>query len=134
MNNYRRSFHSLGAVSGDMGENQMTVDELKAELDMRGVNFDDCISKNELVDRLVATRVSGKANPEILKQFNNMQSDEPDSMSSSVFDDKDIVGKVQAKDGSLPVSDVPIHPFTCNLKTPSAVSKHCNVPYPSQDG
>ena len=68
---------------------------------MRGINFDDCISKNELVDRLVATRASGKANPDILKQFNNMQ-DDPDAMSSSVFDDQDIVGKVQSADGALP--------------------------------
>ena len=101
----RHSFHPNSAVTGDMGENQMTVDELKAELDMRGVNFDDCISKNELVDRLVATRVSGKANPDILKRYNNMQSDDPDAMSPSVFDDQDIIGKVQAKDGSLPVGN-----------------------------
>ena len=34
-------------------ESQMSVDELKAELDVRTVNYDDCFSKNELVERLV---------------------------------------------------------------------------------
>jgi hypothetical protein len=48
----------------------MSVDELKSELDMRGVKYDDCISKNELVDRLISTRLVGTANVDILEQFN----------------------------------------------------------------
>jgi hypothetical protein len=48
----------------------MSVDELKSELDMRGVKYEDCISKNELVDRLISTRLVGTANVDILEQFN----------------------------------------------------------------
>lgn len=44
-------------------EESMSVDELKAELDLRGVDFTECISKQNLVDLLVQSRVVGKANP-----------------------------------------------------------------------
>ena len=49
----------------------MSIDELKAELDLREVDYKDCFSKSELVNRLIESRVSGKANPDILKQFNS---------------------------------------------------------------
>lgn len=50
-------------------ESAMSVDELKAGLDMRGVEYDDCISKTELVSRLIESRATGKANTEILDDF-----------------------------------------------------------------
>jgi len=73
----------------------MSIDEIKAELDMRKVNYEDCLSKNELVTRLMESRVTGKADPEILK---NLQDDpiDLDEVDDAVFDD------VTAKDGSLP--------------------------------
>lgn len=54
-----------------ISENLMSIDELKAELDLREVDYKDCFSKSELVNRLIESRVSGKANPDILKQFNS---------------------------------------------------------------
>lgn len=48
----------------------MSIDELKAELDLRGVDYKDCFSKSELVARLIETRASGKADPSILENFN----------------------------------------------------------------
>ena len=56
-------------LSIEQPEGAMSVDELKAELDMRGVNYEDCISKTELVSRLVESRAIGKADTEILDDF-----------------------------------------------------------------
>eukprot|EP00596_Hydrurales_sp_CCMP1899_P010698 CAMPEP_0119036966 /NCGR_PEP_ID=MMETSP1177-20130426/5026_1 /TAXON_ID=2985 /ORGANISM="Ochromonas sp, Strain CCMP1899" /LENGTH=145 /DNA_ID=CAMNT_0006997557 /DNA_START=199 /DNA_END=636 /DNA_ORIENTATION=- len=77
----------------------MSVDELKSELDMRGVKYEDCISKNELVDRLISTRLVGTANVDILEQFNSL--DESEQI-SDILDDPDAIGQATSKDGSLP--------------------------------
>ena len=76
----------------------MSIDEIKAELELRGVDYQDCISKNELVQRLVETRVSGKANPDILK---SMQTQSSDDILISELDD-DVLDQATAKDGNLP--------------------------------
>ena len=65
--NVRRT--SMRLLSIEQPEGAMSVDELKAELDMRGVNYEDCISKTELVSRLVESRAIGKADTEILDDF-----------------------------------------------------------------
>ena len=65
---YSRST-SMTLFSTEQPESAMSVDELKAELEMRGVNYDDCISKTELVSRLIESRATGKANTEILDDF-----------------------------------------------------------------
>jgi len=72
-------------------ESKMNVDELKAELDVRGVDYSDCISKNELVTRLVESRATGRvANPDALFDklndainINNNNNNNVDSSSSS---------------------------------------------------
>lgn len=76
----------------------MSIDEIKAELELRGVDYQDCISKNELVQRLVETRVSGKANPDILK---SMQTQSSNDILISELDD-DVLDQATAKDGNLP--------------------------------
>ena len=76
----------------------MTVDELKSELEMRGVEFDDCISKNELVDRLIQSRVDGKAKVDILEKFNMLDESEVDL---NAFDDKEIISQATSRDGNL---------------------------------
>jgi hypothetical protein len=81
------------------GEYLMSVDELKSELEMRGVSYDDCISKNELLDRLIQSRADGKASPDILKQFNSL---DENSVPPEAFDDEEIMSQAVAKDGSLP--------------------------------
>jgi len=79
-------------------ENSMSIDEIKAELELRGVDYQDCISKNELVQRLIETRVTGKANPDILK---SIQAQSGDDILISELDD-DVLDQATAKDGSLP--------------------------------
>ena len=89
----------LYSESPTFSENNMSVDELKSELEMRGVEHDDCISKSELVDRLIQSRVDGKASPDLLKQLNSLDADE---VSTEVFDDAEIMSQATSRDGNLP--------------------------------
>ena len=56
--------------------NDMTLDEIKAELDLRSVNYDDCFSKKELVAKLGSARREGKGSPDIFNTFNEISNDE----------------------------------------------------------
>lgn len=49
---------------------KMRVSEIKSELSMRGIDFSDCIDKESLVEKLQEARATGKADPEILTEFN----------------------------------------------------------------
>ena len=77
--NYYKKEPSFFLLCGTEGENDkmreklMSIDELKAELELRGVDFKDCFSKSELVNRLIESRVVGKANPDILDKFNSVK-------------------------------------------------------------
>lgn len=73
----------------------MTLDELKSELDVRNVKYDDCFSKNELVQRLKDSRLSGKADPSIIDKFNTLEVD------NSILNDDEVMNQVKAQDGSL---------------------------------
>jgi len=77
---------------------EMTLDEIKAELEVRAVNYDDCFSKRELVQKLGQARREGKATPDIFNQFNELSND--DVIKS--LEDKDKVEEVLSKDGRLP--------------------------------
>lgn len=103
-----RSFNPIRARSlevkrlvlfSEMKESLMSIDELKSELEMRGVDYSDCISKNELVDRLIECRTMGKANPELLNQFKDNL--ERGDYEMNEIDD-DVLDQAVAKDGSLP--------------------------------
>ena len=75
---------SFLSVDGDVGDDnidddqleeemepgKMRVSEIKAELDLRGVEYKDCFDKESLSQRLMEARASGKANPAILEKFN----------------------------------------------------------------
>ena len=50
---------------------EMKLSEIKAELNMRSVDFADCFDKDSMVQKLRNARASGKADPSILKDFNN---------------------------------------------------------------
>ena len=83
-------------------ENSMTLDELKAELDLRNVDYSDCISKKELSDKLASSRLSGRADPKILDQFNSKEGIEIESgEKTNVFESVDL-DNLTAKDGTLP--------------------------------
>eukprot|EP01041_Mallomonas_annulata_P013125 gene13125-27738_t len=89
------SFSKLLASSDPIVD--MTVDEMKAELDVRGIGYEDCVSKNELSGRLLDVRNNGKASPDIIDQFNEYK----EEIKSEIFD-SDVVQEMRAKDGSLP--------------------------------
>lgn len=73
---------------------EMTLDEIKAELDVRGVDYSDCFSKSELAERLATVRKEGKADPKIIDTFNEMKFSE--------IPDEDYIMDLTAKDGTLP--------------------------------
>ena len=56
--------------------NDMTLDEIKAELDLRSINYEDCFSKKELVAKLGSARREGKAAPDIFNSFNEISNDD----------------------------------------------------------
>ena len=89
----------------NMKENDMTLDELKAELDMRGVDYSDCFTKNELAKRLGESRVTGKADPSIIDNFNQALSASEDGegavIDENILNDID-TSELTAQDGSMP--------------------------------
>ena len=89
----------LRSSPSELSEHNMSVDELKSELELRGVDYEDCISKSELAVRLIQSRVDGKASPDIVRQFNDL---DQDVVSQDAFDDEDIMSRATSKEGSLP--------------------------------
>ena len=78
----------------------MSIDEIKAELDLRGVDYSECISKNDLLELMKTTRESGKADPSILNKFNQVTKES--DMKLDELLDSDIASDFTAEDGSLP--------------------------------
>jgi len=74
----------------------MTLDELKSELDLRGIDYSDCFSKAELAEKLENARMEGRADPKILDTFNNV------NVADQIGINDDVIMGVTAKDGSLP--------------------------------
>ena len=79
-------------------ENLMSLDELKAELDLRQVDYSECITKGELANKLRSTRLSGKADPSIIDKFNENTDLDTNDFDPSLID----LDSVTAKDGNLP--------------------------------
>lgn len=83
----------------DVEPGQMRVSEIKAELKLRAVNFDDCFDKDSLAHRLREARCTGKADPSILEDFKETQRlNKEDGISVSEEDMARVVGG----DGTLP--------------------------------
>jgi hypothetical protein len=80
-------------------ENSMTIDEVKSELELRGIDYSDCISKSDLVKKLKEARSQGKADPSIIKKFNSITDD---SIPVDTLMNSDVMDDVVAKDGTLP--------------------------------
>ena len=74
LNYRRRSFVIFSTLPRDEDEEvepgKMKVAEIKAELSMRKVDFSDCFDKESLVNKLQEARLSGKADPSIIDEFN----------------------------------------------------------------
>lgn len=67
--------------------NEMAIDEIKAELDARSINYEDCFSKKELVKKLGQARREGKASPDIFNQFNEISNDNVETFDPTEVDD-----------------------------------------------
>mmetsp|Transcript_29896 Transcript_29896/g.88862 ORF Transcript_29896/g.88862 Transcript_29896/m.88862 type:complete len:221 (-) Transcript_29896:197-859(-) len=100
--------HREGEGEG-MGEDEdedeepgkMRVSELKAELDLRGVDYSGCFDKESLAAKLLQARATGKANPDIIDDFNKMRLDETIAGEETSISDEDIQQMVGG-DGTLP--------------------------------
>jgi hypothetical protein len=93
-------FRRFSASVNNNAEKNMSLDELKAELDLRGVNYEDCVNKQQLVDKLIGSRTLGKADPSVLNSFNQMN--EEVSVEDVGADFDSMAEKAMAKDGGLP--------------------------------
>jgi hypothetical protein len=82
-------------------ENEMSVDDLKSELETRGVDFEDCLTRAELADRLTIARASGKADEALLDDFKRVTSDGTDTIDFDSIDDL-AMEDLTAGDGTLP--------------------------------
>lgn len=81
-------------------ENIMSIDEIKSELELRSVDYRDCISRRELVEKLVEARATGKADPKIIDKFNEqIQTAEVVDVSNI---DEERFQQAKAQDGGLP--------------------------------
>lgn len=80
---------------------KMRVSEIKSELDMRGIKYQDCFDKESLVERLEEARATGRADPAILNEFNKKKLEENFSGKRLELDDQDL-DRIKASDGSLP--------------------------------
>ena len=49
---------------------ELTIGELTAELDLRGVDYSDCVEADELRSKLTEARLSGRADPALIDKFN----------------------------------------------------------------
>lgn len=94
---------NVSAFASIPGNNDMSIDELKAELTIRNVDYSDCFTKNELKQKLLECRVVGKADPNILTQFNTL-SQQQDNNQEDIDNGMKYVymSSITAKDGSLP--------------------------------
>jgi hypothetical protein len=80
---------------------KMRVSEIKGELELQGICFDDCFDKESLVKRLKDARATGKADPSILEEFNKKKLEENVTGKKVKIRDEDIQ-KAVANDGTLP--------------------------------
>ena len=83
---------------------QMRVSEIRAELEIRGISYDDCFDKESLVQRLTQARENGQADPAILHKFNQQRLEEKmkSGASPSQVVDEDTLQQAVANDGTLP--------------------------------
>ena len=91
-------------VFGDGKEtSDMRVGELTAELDLRGVDYSDCVEADELRRRLKDARLAGRAAPEVLDRFNRGRAeammDPTKAVDPSTLDDLE---SLAGGDGSIP--------------------------------
>ena len=80
----------------------MSVAEIKAELDMRGISYAGLFEKAELAKALAETRVEGRADPDILDRFNREQAERMMDADAPKPTLDDLPADAVAGDGGLP--------------------------------
>jgi hypothetical protein len=103
------------SVSDDVDDDEesvepgaMRISEIKAELDLRGISYADCFDKESLVQKLLDARAAGRADPSILRKFNQQRFEQQFSKDSSAEEsqsairNEDVIQAAVANDGSLP--------------------------------
>ncbi|KAL3945825.1 MAG: hypothetical protein SGBAC_000097 [Bacillariaceae sp.] len=98
--------HMSTAPADDEGDEEiapgeMRVSEIKAELDLRQVDYMDCIDKESLAQRLEEARATGKANPNVLDKFNKQRLEDSFNDKKLEINDEELEQAVAA-DGTLP--------------------------------
>jgi len=82
---------------------KMRVSEIKAELQLRGVRFDDCFDKESLSTRLDEARATGKSDPKILDQFNKKRLEDTLKGENPLRDvSEEAINAAVGADGKLP--------------------------------
>jgi hypothetical protein len=95
----RRGTWRLVTKDDEESERLMSVDEIKAELDLRSVDYIDCTTREDLISCLRQSRVTGKANPKIFETFTK-QTYSSNKIHIEDVDD-DLVDKVKSIDESI---------------------------------
>ncbi|CAM9784549.1 unnamed protein product [Phaeothamnion confervicola] len=107
---WRRPKTSLSMSSAEGGDKRtpvkdMKTSEIKSELAVRGIPFEDCFEKSELVQRLEFARSQGRADPNLVSEFNkrSMETRMDPNLSEAMKDiDPEALKDMTAADGTMP--------------------------------
>ncbi|CAJ1952502.1 unnamed protein product [Cylindrotheca closterium] len=80
---------------------KMRVSEIKAELDLRVVDYSDCFDKDSLAKKLEEARATGKASPDVLDKFNKQRLEDNFNENKLEIKDEELEQAI-ANDGTLP--------------------------------
>jgi len=82
---------------------EMKVGELTAELDLRGIDYSDCIEADELRAKLKDARLSGRAGKDVLDNFNKATAEAMfDKEKNPMNLSKEELEAIKGEDGAIP--------------------------------
>ena len=82
---------------------EMKVGELTAELDLRGIDYSDCIEADELRAKLKDARLSGRAGKDVLENFNKATAEAMfDKEKNPMNLSKEELEAIKGEDGAIP--------------------------------
>mmetsp|Transcript_33278 Transcript_33278/g.102228 ORF Transcript_33278/g.102228 Transcript_33278/m.102228 type:complete len:223 (-) Transcript_33278:11-679(-) len=94
---------ALGTDGWSKETEDMRVGELTAELDLRGVDYSDCVEADELRARLKDARLSGTASKDVIDQFNKATAEamfDPSKNPTKLTEDE--IEQIKGADGAIP--------------------------------
>ena len=82
---------------------EMKIGELTAELDLRGIDYSDCIEADELRAKLKDARLSGRAGKDVLENFNKATAEAMfDKEKNPMNLSKEELEAIKGEDGAIP--------------------------------